>query len=97
LRRRVIITHQDFDHIGGANAVVAASGAEVLAHGDDVPFMRGERRLLKLEPGRIEAMVQALPAEQRERVPVLLHIRHRSGQTGPSSMVKRCPIAVGSS
>jgi glyoxylase-like metal-dependent hydrolase (beta-lactamase superfamily II) len=66
--RRLIITHQDLDHIGGASAVAAASGAAVLAHRDDVPFIQGERTLLKMDRGRIESMLQSLPAEQRERV-----------------------------
>jgi glyoxylase-like metal-dependent hydrolase (beta-lactamase superfamily II) len=66
--RRVIITHQDIDHIGGAAAVVKASNAEVLAHADDIPYIQGERPLLKMDPKRIEAMIQALPTEQRDRV-----------------------------
>ncbi len=65
--RRIIITHQDIDHIGGASAAVKASNAEVLAHSDDIPYIQGERRLLKMDPARVEAMVQTLPAEQRER------------------------------
>lgn len=66
--RRIIITHQDIDHIGGANAAVMASNAEVLAHADDIPYIQGDRRLLKADPARIEERLQALPLEQRERV-----------------------------
>jgi HAE1 family hydrophobic/amphiphilic exporter-1 len=66
--RRIIITHQDIDHIGGASAAVKASNAEVFAHGDDIPYIQGDRRLLKMDPNRIETMLQAVPAEQRERV-----------------------------
>jgi HAE1 family hydrophobic/amphiphilic exporter-1 len=66
--RRIIITHQDIDHIGGASAAVMASNAEVLAHGDDIPYIQGDRRLLKMDPNRIETMLQTVPAEQRERV-----------------------------
>jgi glyoxylase-like metal-dependent hydrolase (beta-lactamase superfamily II) len=66
--RRIIITHQDIDHIGGAGAAVKASGAEVCAHPDDIPYIQGEKPLLKMDPSRVEAMVQSLPAEQRERV-----------------------------
>jgi glyoxylase-like metal-dependent hydrolase (beta-lactamase superfamily II) len=66
--RRIILTHQDVDHIGGAGAIVKASNAEVLAHEDDIPYIQGERRLLKMNPDRIEAMLKTVPAEQRERV-----------------------------
>jgi glyoxylase-like metal-dependent hydrolase (beta-lactamase superfamily II) len=66
--RRVIITHQDIDHIGGAAAVVKASGAQVLAHADDIPYIQGQRPLIKSDPKRIEAMVQTLPEERRGRV-----------------------------
>ncbi|HTP60399.1 MAG TPA: MBL fold metallo-hydrolase, partial [Spirochaetia bacterium] len=66
--RRIIITHQDIDHIGGANAAVKASNAEVLAHGEDIPYIQGDRRLIKMDPSRIETMLQSVPAEQRERV-----------------------------
>lgn len=66
--RRIILTHQDIDHIGGASAIVEASGAEVLAHPDDIPYIQGERMLIKWNPARLEAMLQAAPPEQHERV-----------------------------
>jgi len=66
--RRIIITHQDIDHIGGASAAVKASNAEVLAHGEDIPYIQGDRRLLKMDPSRIETMLQSVPAEQQDRV-----------------------------
>ncbi len=65
--RRVILTHQDIDHVGGAGAVVAASKAEVLAHRDDIPYIQGEKPSLKMDPARVEAMLQTLPEDQRER------------------------------
>ncbi len=38
--RRVLLTHHHADHIGGVDALVAATGAEVWAHADaDVPFV----------------------------------------------------------
>jgi len=66
--RRIIITHQDIDHIGGASAIVQASNAEVLAHKDDVPYIQGDRRLLKMDAARMESMILTLPVEQREAV-----------------------------
>ena len=66
--RRLVITHQDIDHMGGARAVVEASGARVLAHPDDVPYIQGDRPLLKITPTRVETMISTLPPEQRDRV-----------------------------
>lgn len=54
--RRVVLTHQDLDHIGNAPDVVAESGAEVCAHPADVPYIEGERLLLKLVPERLATM-----------------------------------------
>ena len=64
--RRLILTHQDIDHIGGAAAVVQETGAEVLAHRDDVPYIQGEQQLIKFNPDRIESMLQSLPEERRD-------------------------------
>ncbi|WP_455383690.1 MBL fold metallo-hydrolase [Salinispira pacifica] len=66
--RRIILTHQDIDHIGGAAALVEASGAEVYAHADDVPFIEGVKPLIKMTDDRVERMTQSLPEEERERV-----------------------------
>lgn len=41
--RRVVLTHFHEDHAGGAGEFAALSGAEVLAHHLDAPFVRGER------------------------------------------------------
>jgi glyoxylase-like metal-dependent hydrolase (beta-lactamase superfamily II) len=41
--RRIIITHHDLDHIGSLPALVAATGAEVLALDAEVPYVQGEK------------------------------------------------------
>lgn len=64
--RRLILTHQDIDHIGGASEIVQETGAEVLAHAADVPYIQGEQQLIKFDPKRIESMLQNLPEERRE-------------------------------
>jgi glyoxylase-like metal-dependent hydrolase (beta-lactamase superfamily II) len=70
--RRLLLTHQDLDHIGSADAVVKASGAVVFAHEADVPYIQGEKPLLKLDAGRYEARLQGLPDEQKQRVRAIL-------------------------
>lgn len=40
--RRIVLTHFHEDHVGGAGELAALSGAEVLAHHLDAPFVRGE-------------------------------------------------------
>ncbi|MEW2625183.1 MBL fold metallo-hydrolase [Streptomyces sp. NPDC048106] len=40
--RRLVLTHFHEDHVGGAGEFAALSGAEVLAHRLDAPFVRGE-------------------------------------------------------
>lgn len=49
---RVILTHQDMDHIGGLPGILdAAEGPiEVLAHALDKPYIEGEKRMIKSRP-----------------------------------------------
>ena len=70
--RRILLTHQDLDHIGSAAALVEASRAEVYAHAGDVPYIQGERPLIKLDIKRMESRLAALPAERRAQALKLL-------------------------
>jgi glyoxylase-like metal-dependent hydrolase (beta-lactamase superfamily II) len=58
----LVLTHQDFDHVGGAAAVVEAAGPVVLAHADDAPFVDGTRDLLK-SPGGVEIPYDPVPVD----------------------------------
>ncbi|GGW43027.1 putative metallo-beta-lactamase superfamily protein [Streptomyces lucensis JCM 4490] len=61
--RRIVLTHFHTDHAGGAGEFAALSGAEVLAHHLDAPFVRGE---LDGPPPRLadwEVPIQAAVAE----------------------------------
>src|ERR671932_2399373 len=52
--RRLIFTHQDLDHVGSGAALVRQSGAQVLAHSADAPYIEGRLRRLKPTPEMLE-------------------------------------------
>jgi glyoxylase-like metal-dependent hydrolase (beta-lactamase superfamily II) len=56
--RRIIFTHQDLDHIGSGAALVRQSGARVLAHSADTPYIEGRLRPLKPTPEMLEQRPQ---------------------------------------
>jgi glyoxylase-like metal-dependent hydrolase (beta-lactamase superfamily II) len=56
--RRIIFTHQDLDHVGSGAALVRQSGARVMAHAADSPYIEGELRPLKVTPQMLERRPQ---------------------------------------
>lgn len=42
--RRIVLTHSHADHTGGAALLAGRTGAAVLAHAEEVPFIQGGRR-----------------------------------------------------
>lgn len=67
--RRVVVTHHDLDHIGSLEAVVAASGAEVLTSAAEVPYVQEGRRAQKMPPPeRVDELMPHLPPHVRERL-----------------------------
>jgi glyoxylase-like metal-dependent hydrolase (beta-lactamase superfamily II) len=52
--RRIIFTHQDLDHVGSGAALVRQSGAMVLAHPADAPYIEGRLRPVKPTPEMLE-------------------------------------------
>jgi glyoxylase-like metal-dependent hydrolase (beta-lactamase superfamily II) len=56
--RRIIFTHQDLDHIGSGAALVRQSGAMVLAHPADAPYIEGDLVPLKVTPEMLEQRPQ---------------------------------------
>ena len=66
---KLIVTHQDIDHIGGISALLAEEGTriEVLAHELDRPYISGEKRLLKASPERLERLAARMPSLSEER------------------------------
>jgi len=81
--RHIILTHQDIDHIGSLPELVEAlDGVEVWAHNDDVPYIQGERPLIKMNRERMEKLFETLPQEQRAQAlklfdnPPKAHVAH---------------------
>jgi len=63
---RVILTHQDIDHIGNLPAL-ASGHATVLAHHVEAPYIEGRERLIKMNPERAQQMLARLPEAAREQ------------------------------
>src|SRR5215204_2240650 len=56
--KRIIFTHQDLDHVGSGAALVRQSGARVLAHSADAPYIDGSLRPLKPSPEMLKQRPQ---------------------------------------
>jgi glyoxylase-like metal-dependent hydrolase (beta-lactamase superfamily II) len=62
---RIIFTHQDLDHVGSGAALVRQSGARVLAHAVEAPYIGGELKPLKPSPEMLEQRPQMREMLQR--------------------------------
>ena len=67
---RIILTHQDIDHIGGLPEIVRVRGSEieVLAHEEDKPYIEGDKPLIKMNRERMAQMMESLPESQRQQL-----------------------------
>ena len=72
--RRVILTHQDLDHIGGLPEVLRAvgDGVEVWAHEEDKPYIEGDKPLIKMNRERMSQMMESMPEAQQRQVEQIL-------------------------
>jgi len=70
--RRIFLTHQDLDHIGSAEAVQAATGAEVYAHAADKPYIEGEKRPARMDPAWFEHRLKAMPEKLRQQARLMM-------------------------
>ena len=69
---KVIITHQDIDHIGGLPDILRESRhkVEVLAHEEDKPYIQGDKPMIKASPERWKQL-SSLPEEVRRRMKMI--------------------------
>lgn len=67
---KVILTHQDIDHIGSLPELLKAAGhpIEVLAHEEEKPYIEGDKPQIKINPERTAKMLETLPEEQRKKI-----------------------------
>ncbi len=67
---RIILTHQDIDHIGGLPEILRIRGGEieVLAHKEEKPYIEGDKPLIKMNRERMAQMMESLPQSQRHQL-----------------------------
>ena len=68
---RIIITHHDLDHIGSLGELqrAARQRIEVLSHAEEVPYIQGERRPIKMTAemiAQMEEQMKSLPEKERQ-------------------------------
>jgi len=88
-----IISHQDLDHIGGAQALidVMPHRPAVISSEIEKPYIEGEKRLLKLTPAAVELAMSALP----ENVPPQWRQAFRKTLEHPPSVRVTATCAAG--
>ena len=70
---KVIITHQDIDHIGSLPDIIRESShkVEVLSHEEERPYIEGRKPLIKMNRERLSKRLASMPEEQRQRMEAL--------------------------
>ena len=65
---KIIITHQDLDHIGSLPEILAQAEdkIEVLASELEIPYIQGEKQLIKITPEAIELAMKSITSEAPE-------------------------------
>ncbi|HEX7515109.1 MAG TPA: MBL fold metallo-hydrolase [archaeon] len=70
---KVIVTHQDIDHIGGLPDIILESShkVEVLSHEEEKPYIEGRKPLIKMNQERLSKTLASLPEKQKQRAEAL--------------------------
>jgi glyoxylase-like metal-dependent hydrolase (beta-lactamase superfamily II) len=92
----IVLTHQDIDHIGCVKEVQEASGAKVIAHEEEAPYIDGRKVPLKLaaleaqfsqlDEGGLQAHRMLSRGFAARRIPIDRTVRHQ----------ERLPFGAGS-
>ncbi len=65
---KIIVTHQDIDHIGGIKDILSEKpDVIVLAHEEDKPYIQGEKKIVRLNAQFMER-INALPDTERLKI-----------------------------
>lgn len=67
---KVILTHQDLDHIGGLPVILSSADhkVEVLTHREERPYIQGEKPFIKMNPELMQKRLDSLPEAQRKQM-----------------------------
>ncbi|MGZ4902816.1 MAG: MBL fold metallo-hydrolase [Halobacteriota archaeon] len=70
---KIIITHQDIDHIGSLPDIIQASEhkIDVLSSEEERPYIEGHTPLIKMDRARLSERLASLPMEQRQQAEAL--------------------------
>jgi glyoxylase-like metal-dependent hydrolase (beta-lactamase superfamily II) len=63
--KRIILTHQDIDHVGSLHYLAQASGAQVLAHATEAPYIDGSLQPRFARPEVLEQRPELRPVAER--------------------------------
>jgi glyoxylase-like metal-dependent hydrolase (beta-lactamase superfamily II) len=66
----VFISHQDLDHMGCLPELLRLSDhkVQVLTHGEEKPYIQGDKPLLRANPEQVAKMLASLPEDQRQQM-----------------------------
>jgi len=83
----IVNTHGHFDHIGGNQELVAATGAELLLHRDDLPLLQNARR--HAETYGLSVKPSPAPDRQLQVGSLTFKVLHVPGHS-PGSICLQC-------
>lgn len=71
---KIILTHQDIDHIGSLPEILSNTEKEieVLAHKEDKPYIEGDKPIIKMNPERMKQMTETLPEDKQASIVAIM-------------------------